>query len=161
VCTTLSCELSSARLVDVKLVDPVTEGPIPRGERVFAQDTQAFLVTALLKNAPEGTEVKIRWYYLEEGEDAQLLREESFTADPNNTINQGPPSEDRSQGTEFGRDGMVSRDGIYKENGKTSTWNCRFSLSKPNTGWRKGRYRVFLRAQTDYAVPENIQFAVK
>ncbi len=61
-----SCEVSTANLTDVKMCE-IPEGDLCAEDQAeFATDLEEIYVTAVLNNAPEGTQVTFYWRYLDE-----------------------------------------------------------------------------------------------
>lgn len=70
-----SAEISTAKITDAFMFDAETGKMILEEKPVFSNDASEFLIKAVLKYAPENTEVKASWYYLEENEDPYLIDE--------------------------------------------------------------------------------------
>jgi len=62
-----ACEfnVSTANITDVSMCSEKTENLCDGDSRIFATDTPEIIVTAILNNAPEGTEATFDWMYLE------------------------------------------------------------------------------------------------
>jgi len=67
-CSTKSCHYSTANLTDVKVCNQVGDDDLCADDNpsMSAADTKVVYITAVLKNAPANTKVKVTWYYLEE-----------------------------------------------------------------------------------------------
>jgi len=61
-----SCEVSTANLTDVKMCEMPDGDLCAEDQAVFAPDLPEIYVTAVLNNAPEGTQVTFYWRYLDE-----------------------------------------------------------------------------------------------
>ena len=77
------CNVSTANIVDVKMCESTENTQCAEDNPVFSTNTPVIYVSCVLKNAPEGTKVNFKWYYLVE--DKVFIDEVSLVAQATTT----------------------------------------------------------------------------
>lgn len=86
--TLTACEVSTAKLTDVKICDNASsDGACSQDMTTFAPNTQEIFLSAQLENAPSDTRVTATWRYLRgEAGEAQVIDEVSVTTEEGGTM---------------------------------------------------------------------------